>query len=154
MSGLPLAGLLLVFLTCLLFAQLFLVVGNITTREHIHWIRKEHTTSGVPMPGSKRWAEYAPHDKGCVRNVLAFLTGSREPKTDQPRDIISQGDEDLHSEEDLEMGDDISSTGIATAAHDQEAYEEAAPLAKASRALTKLPPQRPTRLTRSASCVV
>jgi len=73
------------------------VACNITIVERLDWAKiraKEQASGGgagaeeksanpaqglsiPPMRGEARWAEYAPHDDGVLRNVLSFLLASR-----------------------------------------------------------------------------
>ena len=68
-------------LTPLLLAHLYLAACNVTTREHIKYVQRGNKVRGmplVPMPGSRNWAKYSPHDRGLCGNIAAFLCGTRD----------------------------------------------------------------------------
>ena len=80
--GLPLMVILFWALTPLLLFHVGLLCSNVTTREHVHWLRAQHhRQSACPMPGSADWKLYAPHDRGWITNTLSFFRGLRDTST-------------------------------------------------------------------------
>ena len=83
-----LCALLLLGLTPLLFGQLSLVATNLTTVEYLRAIRSQaaedlaESRSRAPgfscnMPIACRIFKYAPHNRGVLRNVIAFVRAQR-----------------------------------------------------------------------------
>ena len=101
--GVPLLMLLLMMLTPLVLVHCYLALYNLTTREQIHWMRRQKSTT-PPMPPllgaepSAEWQQYAPYDHGCVANLRLFWRGQRD-ELDSPTDGPSA------SPPDLELGD-------------------------------------------------
>ena len=107
LASVVLYGVLLMIILFLMLAPLtvvhtYLALFNMTTREHIHWLRRQSRTDGVdghshkdghshgyptmppPMPPiccherTVEWDEYAPYDRGCCNNVRLFVEGQRD----------------------------------------------------------------------------
>ena len=100
--GVPLAVLLHILLTPLLFSQLWMVTANVTTREHFHWVSYVATQKDAPnfpLRGSRFWSEYAPYDKGVRRNIIEFVRGTRDgAAAAMDLDGESEGSQTLHTE--------------------------------------------------------
>jgi hypothetical protein len=86
LAAIPLQVVLLQGLTPLLCVHLWLLSINLTTREHIMWLRVQHTHKAFPMPGSDEWRAYAPYDRGCFQNILSFIRRRRGVEAGRHRD--------------------------------------------------------------------
>jgi len=84
---------LVVWVTVLLRDQLRGIWHNVTTVEAIDWLRRSDVPRPTPARGpSAEWSEFAPHDAGSLRNVVAFLRGRRsiEARRRRPSQHVAQ----------------------------------------------------------------